>query len=62
MILISPYILEMCSVWSLVSVSVVCGVERPGPKIKALGILIFLEVVGIGPRNIRKIPENSKYA
>ena len=46
-----------------VSVVAVCGgVIEPGPKTKALGILIFSEVVGIGPRNIRKISENSKYA
>ena len=43
------------------SVSVVCGVIEPGPKTisKSLRILILLEVVGVGPRNIRKIPENS---
>ena len=45
-------------------VSVVCGVIEPGPKTKALRILIPFGggTVGVGPRNIRQIPENSKYA
>ena len=44
----------------VVSVSVVC--RDRDRKLKHLGSYYFLEVVGIGPRNIRKIPENSKYA